>query len=647
MAKLVQHSREGSARISLLHGIVLLAGFAIVVERAYKFYPFMADDAFISLRYARRFLDGHGLTWTDGAPVEGYSNLLWILGCALLGRLGFDLVVASRALGVLATLVTMTVVAWAYKGRTKLSYIASISVLAFASPVAVWTMGGMEQPMVGLWLALGIYHCLPLVAGAVEETSSSRPVLAGFFFGLLALSRPDGVLFGATVAIVLLAVEPRPSGRLRTLLRFCLPLAGLFLAQLLFRLLYYGDFIPNTGRAKIAFSSAHALAGSYYVWNGVAALRAFFLLAIAGMVVCVRHNGKARVRLLAAPIVVWLGYILLIGGDIFPAWRHFVPALVLAAYLIGDGIDTTMSFGSTGKWIVGFMLVIAFFLNLNDQNADKTLDSARSERWEWDGEVLGRFLSDAFSAKAPLLAVDAAGSVPYFSGLPSLDMLGLNDRYLAQHPPADFGQSLFFVGHELANGPYVFGRKPDLVLFGLPAGAAQPYFRSDKELALLDGFRDDYQLAAFEGERPYKFRSLVWVRRASEKIGVQRTAGRVTVPGFLVGDTNTTLSHLDRDSRVVSDLLPRSKAALKGLALTASRWTITADAEGENLLARVATTGSPATSPRPFPLDVELTAPSMIDIEVANQSDKPAGLRQIVIESNGRLGSSTPPDHAR
>jgi hypothetical protein len=631
----------------LLHGLALCAGFAVVIGRAYQFYPFMADDAFISLRYARRLLDGHGLTWTDGVPVEGYSNLLWILGCALLGRLGLDLVVAARALGMLATLGTMMVVAWAQKGRTRLSYIASISVIALASPIAVWTIGGMEQPMVGLWLALGIYHCLPLVAEAEDESSSRRPALAGFFFGLLALSRPDGVLFGATVAVVLLIVGLPPTGRLRTLARFCLPLAGLFVAQLLFRLLYYGDFIPNTGRAKLAFSDAHALSGSYYVWTGVVALRAFFLLMIAGMVVCVRHNGKARVSLLAAPIVVWLGYILLVGGDIFPAWRHFFPALVLSAFLIGDGIDAAMSFGSVGKWMVRFILVGAFFLNLKDQRADKKLDSARSERWEWDGEVLGRFLSDAFSAKAPLLAVDAAGSVPYFSGLPSLDMLGLNDRYLAQHPPADFGQSLLFVGHELADGPYVLSRKPDLVIFALPAGAAQPYFRSDQELARLDGFRDNYQLAVFEGRRPYKFRSLIWVRRESEKIGVQRTARRVTIPGFLVGDTNTTLSHLDHNGRVTSDLLPRSKADLKGLALTAGTWTITADAEGESLFAMVATTGSAGNSLRPFPLDIELAAPSTIDIEVANQSEKTARLHEIVIESSVRLGGSASPDNTR
>jgi hypothetical protein len=60
----------------------------------------MADDALISLRYARRFLDGRGLTWNDGEWVEGYSNLGWILLTSLLGRTGLDLILVVRILGV-------------------------------------------------------------------------------------------------------------------------------------------------------------------------------------------------------------------------------------------------------------------------------------------------------------------------------------------------------------------------------------------------------------------------------------------------------------------------------------------------------------------------------------------------------------------
>lgn len=56
--------------------VVALAAIAILLARSRHYLPFMADDAFISLRYAERLAAGNGLTWTDGERVEGYTNLL-------------------------------------------------------------------------------------------------------------------------------------------------------------------------------------------------------------------------------------------------------------------------------------------------------------------------------------------------------------------------------------------------------------------------------------------------------------------------------------------------------------------------------------------------------------------------------------------
>jgi hypothetical protein len=63
---LTSRFRVGLLRVPQWHGIVLLMACAFLVTRAFTFYPFMADDSSISLRYARRLLDGHGLTWTEG-----------------------------------------------------------------------------------------------------------------------------------------------------------------------------------------------------------------------------------------------------------------------------------------------------------------------------------------------------------------------------------------------------------------------------------------------------------------------------------------------------------------------------------------------------------------------------------------------------
>src|SRR5262245_58345840 len=51
------------------------------------------DDAYISFRYAANLNDGLGLVYNAGERVEGYSNFLWTLWCAV----GLELGVAAEA----------------------------------------------------------------------------------------------------------------------------------------------------------------------------------------------------------------------------------------------------------------------------------------------------------------------------------------------------------------------------------------------------------------------------------------------------------------------------------------------------------------------------------------------------------------------
>ena len=68
----------------------------------------VAEDAFISFRFARNLVEGYGLVWNPGEPpVEGYTNFLWLMLAALLLRLGLDPVIGSQVWGVAASLVTL------------------------------------------------------------------------------------------------------------------------------------------------------------------------------------------------------------------------------------------------------------------------------------------------------------------------------------------------------------------------------------------------------------------------------------------------------------------------------------------------------------------------------------------------------------
>lgn len=60
-----------------------------------------------------------------------------------------------------------------------------------------------------------------------------------------------------------------------------------------------------------------------------------------------------------------------------------------------------------------------------------------------------------------VLAVDAAGAIPYYSGLRSIDMFGLNDRHIARVVVPRMGSGE--VGHEKYDPAYVYAQNPDWI----------------------------------------------------------------------------------------------------------------------------------------------------------------------------------------
>jgi len=73
--------RTGTNRRWLILGSWMLAWAALACWR-WSREPYLLDDAFISFRYARNLVEGHGLVYNPGERVEGYTNLLWTLFAA-------------------------------------------------------------------------------------------------------------------------------------------------------------------------------------------------------------------------------------------------------------------------------------------------------------------------------------------------------------------------------------------------------------------------------------------------------------------------------------------------------------------------------------------------------------------------------------
>lgn len=537
---------------------VLLAAapsLVLVAWQASFVWPFFSDDAFISLRYSERLLAGEGLTWTDGERVEGYSNLLWVLGCSALGALGIDLVAAARALGGLCTVLAAVALARTLAPRDLRStaLAATVPLLALSTQVVMgWTASGLEGPLLFACLASG-YGALQrrfAHTRAVASWSVRTLLAAGVPFALACWTRPDAPLWVATTALVL-ACQARGAGVGRAMacgLWFAaLPVLAVG-AQLAFRVSYYGDVVPNTAHVKAGFAASALPAGLDYVGAGLLAHLGLVLPATLGACWLARRRWPARplVAWLALPLLAWFCYLAAIGGDHFPGRRllhgAIAPMALLAAAWLLHG---------RRRGLVAATLLAGTGWNVYHSRHDAQSLELRGETWEWQGRLVGETLRTAFGAERPLVAVDAAGAIPFYSGLPSLDLLGLCDRTIARTPiPAWLDTVLPGTprppGHLHGNGRYVLERAPDVYLFGPPPGRPLPVFVSGAELEEAPGFLANHRLVKVELGAPMVLGQptptslLLWLR-LDGRVGVQRSrppderGERIRIPAWLFG----------------------------------------------------------------------------------------------------------------
>jgi hypothetical protein len=599
-------------------GAVALAALA---ANAARYHPFLSDDALISLRYARRLLDGHGLTWTEGRPVEGYSNLLWILLVAALGHLGVDPIAAARILGALGGALAVAAILRAWPARTAREVLpgaAGALVVALAAPIGVWTLGGLEQPLVAACLAWASVGSFALLAGR-----ASAGVRAGtsLCLGLLCLARPDGALFtlGALAALAL-AGGPR-RGRARTAVALAVLPALCVLGQQAFRLAYYGEWLPNTAWVKLSPSGHHLLGGLRYVGGGLLSLSPLSELGLAAAAAGAFGLGapgaerRQRMRLVLVQAGLWLAYVAAVGGDIFPGHRHFVPVVVLVAFAVADGLAwlgerRPLALPRLAAATAG-SLALFTALGLRSHQSQRAI----AERFEWRGQVVGQALARAFGDSQPLVAVTAAGCIPYWSGLPALDMLGLNDHHIARRRPPELGSGR--LAHELGDGAYVLSRRPDLIVYHV--GSVGSALRSGRELDALPEYHELYAPVMLVGTEPFEQRFVAWVRRDSAKVGIRVAADRIAIPGHLLAAHGVGIARLDETGRFAALVGRDSPALAERIDVPPGVWRLEVDSSGP-VRARVRTSREHrvlAEGPAPLALEVRDPEGARVDVILA------------------------------
>ena len=617
--------------------IVTITLLALLLIHVDYYLPFISDDAFISLRYAKRLIDGYGLTWTDGIPVEGYSNLLWVLLSAFIGLLGFDLVLSLRILGIICSILTIAAITYYYKKgtfRASLPALVGGSILVLSSPFAVWTIGGLEQPLLIGLLSWAIVLIIPILQNNDQKITIRMLQIPGLLLGLLCITRPDSLIFIAAIMISILVIKGFSKNTFRIIFGLLIFPSLFFIGQLIFRLAYYGEWVPNTALVKFSPSRAHLKDGLFYLHLGFKSLLPHSILAIISAFVCliVKTKRPASVLLLSVG-VAWLGYVAVIGGDIFPAYRHIVPVILIMAFFLAEGTTLLIEkFNGKFFYLTTLMLLLgSSFIYTSNQINDEENHLAIEERWEWDGEVIGLMLKDGFGKTESLLAIEPAGVVPYYSELPSLDMLGLNDYYIAHNPPEHFGEG--WIGHELGDPYYVLDQEPDLVIWCGPRGSIEPCFYAAQKMNEMPEFHNKYKLINFKGLYPKPVTSFIFVNRQSGKIGIKSTENTIEIPAYLFNENPETFTYLDQGNEFVIDIDVEQPAGITEVSIPAGEWVFTTDNPNELYLV-LSTSESKKTliNNERLPVEIDLKSAKVVDIRLSTLKEHKSTIKKFTIE---------------
>jgi arabinofuranosyltransferase len=448
---------------------------------------FVQDDAFISFRYARNLANGQGLTWNAGERVEGYTNFLWVLLMAVPIKLGLEPVAAAFGLGMVcyALSLWLTYSLAAALLRSRWWALLTVILLGVNHTFSAYATGGLETQLQTCILLGAAYlglraHAAPegrrtaLHAGVSLCTSAALltrldsavalvPLYATLLLGLLRRRA------GASAP----AEGSRPGIRATILhvVALCGPALLIVGGWLLWKLSYYGGILPNTYYAKA--SSPSIRQGVAYAYRFVTFywLAPFILLGLAQLGRTRSDQGghareqRSTVAVLALTVALWTAYVIGVGGD-FMEFRFFVPilpsALVLAVWVVGECVQEPRVRAAlvTSVALAG-LLAASGYKGYGGVESIAQLEghlTNANENWIGVGRALQRLFGDRSGV---MIATTAAGAIPYYSGLDTVDMLGLNDPWVAREGSSAGSRA----GHQkLAPFAYLLERQVNLVI---------------------------------------------------------------------------------------------------------------------------------------------------------------------------------------
>ena len=468
----------------------LLILFAAII--AVKFWGFIEEDSFITLRYARNLANTGIPSWNLGeAPVEGYTSLLHMVLNAGTIALGLDAVVGTRIIGALGVILAILGATFTFRSL-KLPQGAQIAGFAtlLSPPLIAWIWGGLEGPLVVGLISLGLLGTVR----ALHPSAGLAPAFwASLAFGFAYLARPEAAVANFAAGLGLLLFAPFSlSERLKRFIAIGTISVLVLLCHLAFRYSYYGEVAPLTYYAKVGGLPAGVLMtnGLDYLLNSLISLPFVVAAILAAVAAIWMKKASPAIYLGLLVIAVQIATVTRLGGDLMFYARLLLPVLPAAALLMAGALS---ALPEKRVGLAGLAIAVVMGLQIPSLQLDRAASEVARR-----GSVFGTYMNERFRDPM-LIAAATAGAAPFHGTRHAfIDTLGLNDPIIAQRqnvPMRAAGQ--FWPGHSKGDGEYVLSRKPDIIIIGpvegVPLQYAQEWFLTGVELRELRGFIDCYE----------------------------------------------------------------------------------------------------------------------------------------------------------
>ncbi|MBN1680125.1 MAG: hypothetical protein JW966_07520 [Anaerolineae bacterium] len=471
--------------------LLVVAGLALVLRLIPQ--PRTIDDAFITFRYSRNLVEGHGFVYNQGTRTLGTTTPLYTVLMAGIGFVTggeqypwYALIVNALADAITAAVLVLMGVR--LTGRIGAGVV--VGVLWALSPMSVtFAVGGMETSVMILWMVLASYAYV-----------NGREGWAAAFATLGVLTRVDSLIWVGLLFLYMPIMRwrsiPDAAGHARRITRWLpwrsgLIFAGGLLPWYVFSWAYFGTLLSRSLSAKQAAYRVDSFQAMTRLIQHVAT--PFFeqeTLGVPGVVVGlllypglamigIRYAATRQPRLLPFLIYPWLYVVafsimnpLIFRWYLAPLLPAYFLAIITGVWILADSAGTALQRLRLAPLVMALAGALFAALSLNawvlhpDHGPDRPAPKMAWHQIELYYKQMADMLRSTYGVtEDTLVSAGDIGAVGYYSRARILDTVGLVTPEMSDYYPVDASLYMDDSANYAVPPDIIFDYQPDYIVF--------------------------------------------------------------------------------------------------------------------------------------------------------------------------------------